>query len=350
MIRIISALFALFSCLVLFVQAAPAADTPLELAPDAPYRHVVVRGDTLWDLSGMYLKDPFRWPELWGFNKDQIKNPHWIYPGQVLVLDTSNGQPRLSIEGSGNGVPTVKLEPQVRITDQTREIPAIPQQVIEPFLSQPLVVDIDALETAPRIIATEGNRVLSAAGDLAYVTGIKAGDPSLWQIYRPGKAMKDPANDEVLGYEAVFLGSARLSKEGEPATIRIVNARQELANNDRLVPAPRPDIVNYPLHRPASAVNSRVVSIYGDSTAGGTYSIVAITGGKKNGMEVGHVLALSRTGQVITDRYRGKKTELTLPNERYGLLYVFRTFDKVSYGLVMKASKTVTVGDAVETP
>lgn len=351
MTRIISALFALFSCVTLFAQAAPAADSPLELAPDAPHRHVVVHGDTLWDLSKLYIKDPFRWPELWGLNKDQVKNPHWIYPGQVLVLDTSGGQPRLSIEGGASGgVPTVKLEPQVRITSQAQEIPAIPQQVIEPFLSQPLVADTDAMESAPRIVATQGDRVLSAAGDLAYVTGLKAGSPRAWQIYRPGKALKDPASNEVIGQEIVYLGSAKLVKEGEPATVRIVNARQELAKDDRLMPAPRPDIVNYPLHRPASAVKSRVVSIYGDSEAGGNYSIIAITGGKKNGIEVGHVLALSSTGQRITDRYRGSKQEVKLPNERYGLLYVFRTFQKVSYGLVMQTSQPVTVGDTVETP
>lgn len=351
MARIISALLVLFSSLVLFAQPAAAAETPLELAPDAPHRHVVVRGDTLWDLSSMFLKDPFRWPELWGFNKDQVKDPHWIYPGQVLVLDTIDGQPRLSIEGGGiDGIPTVKLDPQVRITDQTQEISAIPQQIIEPFLSQPLVADINALEQSPRIVATENNRVLSAAGDIAYVVGVKSGAPRLWQIYRPGKALRDPSNNDLLGYEVVFLGSARLIKEGDPATILIVNARQELAKDDKLMPAPKPDIVNYPLHKPASAVNARVVSIYGDNATGGNYSIVAITGGKKNGMEVGHVLALSRTGQRIADRHRGGNQEVTLPNERYGLLYVFRTFEKVSYALVMQASRPVSVGDTVETP
>ena len=360
MTRIISALFILFSSVMLLAQAAPAADAPLELAPDAPQRHVVVPGDTLWGLSGMYLKDPFRWPELWGFNKDQVKNPHWIYPGQVLVLDTSSGQPRLSIEGGGSGgVPTVRLEPQVRITDQTREISAIPQQVIEPFLSQPLVVEEGALETTPRIVATENNRVICSQGDLVYVDRIMSGPPRLWQIFRPGKAMKDPETGEVIGYEAVLLGTAKVAKqgtvasankEGVPGSVRILTARQDIGKDDRLVLAPRPDIVNYTLHKPTTAINSRVVSIYGDSAAGGNYSIIAITGGKKNGIEAGHVLALSRTGQVITDRYRDSKHDLALPNERYGLLYVFRTFQKVSYGLVMQASQPVTVGDTVNTP
>lgn len=360
MARIISTLFVLISSVVLFAQAAPAADAPLELVPDAPSRHVVVRGDTLWDLSKLYLKDPFRWPELWGFNKEQIKNPHWIYPGQVLVLDTINGRPRLSIEGGGSGgVPTVKLEPRMRITDQTQEIPAIPQQVIEPFLSQPLVVEEDALETAPRIVATENNNVISAQGDLVYVDREMTGPPRLWQVYRPGKAMKDPATGEVIGYEVVLLGTAKVvkqgivasaDKKGVPGTVRILTARQDIGKDDRLVVAPRPQIVNYTLHKPNGKVDSRVVSIYGDSEAGGNYSIIAITGGKKSGMEVGHVLALSRTGQVITDRYRGTTYDFALPNERYGLLYVFRTFEKVSYALVMQASQPVMVGDTVDTP
>ena len=344
MTRIISVLFVLFSSATLLAHAAQ----PLELAPDAPQKHVVVRGDTLWGISALFLKDPFRWNELWKLNADQVKNPHWIYPGQVLVLDTSSGEPRLSIEGGG--IPTVKLQPQLRISDQGQEIPAIPQAVIEPFLSQPLVVDEDALESAPRIIATQDNRVNSATGDLAYVNKIAPGAARQWQVYRPGNAIKDPKTLEVIGYEAILLGTAKLMKEGEPGTVRITSARQEISKDDRLVPAPRPDIINYPLHRPKSAIDSRVVSIYGGSTAGGRYSIVAISGGETSGIEVGHVLALSQTGQVISDRYRGSRTDITLPNERYGLLYVFRTFKKVSYGLVMEASRTVEVGDTVGTP
>lgn len=347
MFRIISALFILFSSVAL---AAPTATAPLELARDAPERHVVVPGDTLWDISALFLKDPFRWPELWQLNRDEIKNPHWIYPGQVLVLDTSGGQPRLRIEGADGDVPTVKVEPQVRVTDLNKEIPAIPQGVIEPFLSQPLVAEEDSLESTPRILATQNNRVYSAQGDLAYVTKIAPGAGKQWQIYRPGKVMKDPRNGAVLGYEAVLLGSAALVKEGEPATVRITTARQEVGKDDRLIPAPRLDIINYPLHRPQSAIDSRVVSIYGGDTAGGRYSIIAIAGGQKNGMEVGHVLALSHTGQVISDRYRDQKTEITLPDERYGLLYVFRTFQNVSYALVMQAAQAVEIGDVVSTP
>lgn len=349
MTRIISVLFVLFSSLAI---TASAADAPLELAAGAPQKHVVVPGDTLWGISATFLKDPYRWNELWKLNPDEVKNPNRIYPGQVLVLDSIGGQPYLHIEGSprGGDIPTVKVEPQVRITDQTAEIAAIPQQVIEPFLSQPLVAEEEALGSAPRIVAAENNRVYSSQGDMVYVDKIASGATRLWQVYRPGKEMKDPKTGEVIGYEAVLLGTAALVKEGQPGSVRILTSNQEIGKDDRLVAAPRPDIVNYPLHKPKDGVDSRVVSIYGDSAAGGRYSIVAITGGAKSGIEVGHVLALLHTGQSISDRYHGNKIDVTLPNERYGLVYVFRTFQKISYALVMQSSQAVEVGDTVGTP
>lgn len=354
MLRIISALFVLFSSIVFTAQAATEATEPLEVYPNAPKRHVVVRGDTLWDISGLYLKNPFRWPELWGFNKDKIKDPHWIYPGQVLVLRYIDGQPRLCIEGescSNAGTSgTVKLNPKIRVTDETKAIPAIPQSVIEPFLSQPLAIDETALDGAPRIVATQNNRVVSGDNDLAYVTGLKAGQQRNWQIFRPGKALKDPETKETLAYEAIFLGTVGLEQNGDPATVRILNAKQEIGKGDRLVAAPQPDIVNYPMHKPEGELKSRIVSIYGEGNAGGKYAIVAIAGGKKNGMELGHVLNISRTGMVVTDRFNGKKRDITLPDERIGALYVFRTFEKVSYALVMEASIPIEVGDSVSTP
>ena len=348
MTRIISALLILLSSAAFAVHAA---DAPLELAADAPSRHTVVRGDTLWDLSKHYLKDPFRWPELWGFNKEQIKNPHWIYPGQVLVLYYVDGQPRLRIEGQGapGDVPTVKVAPEVHMTDMASVIPAIPQQVIEPFLSQPLVVEEGMLATAPRIVATQNNRTLSGDNDVAYVTGMKT-EAGLWQIFRPGRVLKDPVTNEELGREAVFLGTARLVSQGNPATIRVVNARQETGKDDLLVKAPPPEIVNYPMHRPEGAVNARVVSNYGENNASGKYSIIAISGGKKNGIGVGQVLALSRTGMKVTDRYQGETRDVVLPDERLGLVYVFRTFDKVSYAVVMEANQPVEVGDKLSAP
>ena len=346
MTRIISALLVLISSVVL---SAFAAEAPLELAPDAPNKHVVVPGDTLWGISAKFLKDPFRWNELWKQNSDEVKNPHRIYPGQVLVLDMVDGQPRLRLAGGGE-IPTVKVAPEVRITENSKAIPAIPQQVIEPFLTQPLVVEEDGLESAPRVLSVESGRVTSSTGDQIYVDKIASGAPRRWQVYRPGEALKDPKSGAVIGFEAILLGPARLVTEGAPASLVITTARQEIGKDDRLVPAPNADIVNYPLHRPTAAIDSRVVSIYGGSTTGGRYSIVAITGGKKGGIELGHVLALSHTGQVISDRYRNTKLDVTMPNERYGLLYVFRTFQNVSYALVMEAKQSVEIGDTVGTP
>ena len=344
MLRIISALLLIFSSLMAVSPTAwgePAA--PLQLADNAPERHIVVRGDTLWDLAAKFLKEPYRWPELWRLNREEIRNPHRIYPGQVIVLDRREAVPRLSIED------TVKVEPRVYASEERAAIPSIPQKAIEPFLSRPLVVEANALDPAARIIATPENRVYLGVGDRAYATGI-SGPTRLWNIYRPGKALIDPESGEVLGSEAIFLGSARIVRDGEPATLEIVTSRQEIGRDDRLLPAPRPDIVNYVPHAPAAPIAARVISVYGAVAEGGRNSIVALSRGHQDGLELGHVLALSRAGKDMVDRFQGRQEVIRLPDERYGLVFVFRVFERVSYALVMDVSRPVVRGDLVRNP
>ena len=342
MLRIISALLIIFSSLC-FAAGAVADGKVIELSPDAPDRHVVVAGDTLWGIASRFLKDPYRWNELWKLNADDIKSPHRIYPGQVIVLDRSGAEPQLRL------LNTVKVQPQVRIEDTRQAIPAIPQQVIEPFLTQPLVAEASALDGAPRIVGIKEDRVIAGNGDLVYTVGGKT-DTKLWQVYRPGKALIDPDTGETLGYEAILLGTASLIHQSDPATFQINNARQEIGRNDRLMPAPRPDILSYPQRAPGGKISGRVISIYGGTITGSRYSIIAISKGKSDGVEVGHVLALFRAGHEIDDRYRDVKTTIALPEERKGLLYVFRVFNRVSYALVMDAVLPVEVGDAVRNP
>jgi LysM domain-containing protein len=341
MLRIISALLIIFSSLC-FSAGAVADDTGLELSPDAPDRHVVVAGDTLWGIASKFLKDPYRWTELWKLNADDVKNPHRIYPGQVIVLDRTGTEPQLRLE-------TIKVQPQVRIDETRQAIPAIPQQVIEPFLTQPLVADASALDGAPRIVAIKEDRVIAGSGDVVYALGGKS-DTKLWQVFRPGKALVDPDTKEVLGFEAILLGTASLVQQGDPAVFQISNARQEIGRDDRLMPAPHPDIVSYPQRAPAAKIAGRVISVYGGSLAGSRYSIIAVSRGKKDGVELGHVLALFGAGRQIEDRYRDVKTTVTLPEERKGLIYVFRVFDRVSYALIMQTSRQVEIGDAVRNP
>ncbi len=345
MIRIISALLLTLSTACALAQQAK----PIVLADNAPDRHVVVRGDTLWDISAKFLKEPYRWPEIWRMNKDQIKNPHWIYPGQVVILDRSGAEPRLRL-GQSVGQ-NVKLDPKIYVDQENQAIPSIPQQVIEPFLSRPLIVDEEGLKNAPKIIAIEEGRVYLGPGGRGYVSGM-TGDAKLWQVYRKAKPVLDPATQEVLGYEAVYLGTAKLTAKGEPATIEILSAKEEIGLTDRLAPTGRPEIVSYVPHAPTQPINGQIAAIYGGVNQAGRNSIVTLNRGTRDGLEVGHVLALYRNGGEVTYREDegDRKTEYKLPAERYGLLFVFRTFDRISYGLVMSVTRPVVVSDFVRTP
>ena len=353
--RIISVLLLTSSSLMLGLSGFPAqAQTvpgqapgaALELADGAPDRHIVLPGDTLWSISSKFLKQPYRWPEIWRLNQEQIRNPQRIYPGQVVILDRRGEQPQLKI---AEAIATVRAEPQIYSENNRREISSIPQQAIEPFLSEPLVVESSQLDSTPRIVATQEDRVYIGKGDLAYVTGVKD-KTKLWQIYRPGKALIDPENQEALGYEAFYLGSASMVREGEPTTFEIITSRREIGRGDHLLPAPRLDVISYVPHAPGKALRGRVVSVYGGVGQAGRDSIVTLSRGKRDGLEVGHVLSLSRAGAEISDRHDGKKEIHRLPDERYGLLFVFRVFERVSYALVINVTRTVEIGDVVANP
>jgi hypothetical protein len=343
--RIIFALLFSFSTAAL-AQGAAAPTPPVELRPDAPERHIVVPGDTLWGIAAKFLKDPYRWPALWKLNDAQLKSPHRIYPGQVLILDRSGAEPQLKI-GT-----LVKLEPQVRVEVAAKEIPAIPPQAIEPFLSQPLVIDNGILDNAPRVVATQENRVFTGPGDMIYAAG---GDEKvkLWNIYRPGKPLIDPESGETLGVEAIYLGNARTAgKAGDVLPLEITYLKQEIGRGDYLIPASSPEVLSYIPHAPADDINGRVLSLYGGVGEGGRYSIVTISRGARDGLERGHVLALYRSGLTVTNRFEVDKAKEshTLPDERYGLMFVFRVFDRASYALVLEASRPVTAGDRARRP
>lgn len=330
----------------------------IRLQDNVPDRHVVVRGDTLWGIAGKFLKDPWRWPEVWKLNQDAVKNPHWIYPGDVIVLDRSGLQPELRL-GDAAGGETIRLSPRVRAEDTSKEaVPSIPPRVIEPFLSRPLVIEPDGLDNAPRIIAAQADRVYLGSGDVAYVSGIKdAKLDSLWQIYRPGRALVDPDSQKTLGYEAVFLGDSRVTRTGDPATIEIFGAPQEIGKGDRLVAAPPLTLINYAPHAPAASIKGRIIATRGGLRETGPQNVVVLNKGRSDGLEPGHVLALLRLGRTNVERTPSRKwfgadkvVETKLPDERYGLVFVFRAFDRVSYALVMSASRPVLIDDVVSTP
>lgn len=353
--KIISALLLAVSTTTAFAQtSAP------ELADNAPDSHVVVRGDTLWDISAKFLKQPWRWPEIWNLNRAQIHNPHLIYPGQVVYLDRSGGSPHLRL---GTPVGTSKVEPRIYEHALTDAIPSIPQKVIEPFLLRPLVVDTDWDETAPRVIALDEQRVLAGQGAKIYVVGLK-GEQKLWEVYRPSEPIKDPETGQVIAREAEHLGTARLVHGGDPATLEVTEASIEINRGDHLVPAPHADIVNYAPHAPDGQINGLVIRMPGGVSETGRNYVVMLNRGSSQGVEVGQVLALYRTGRFIPDvkKENARDTDavgadrkdspngVKLPDERYGLVFVFRVFDRVSYALVMNSDRPVNLLDTVRNP
>lgn len=356
------------------------------LKDDAPDRYVVVPGDTLWGISGRFLKDPWKWPELWKMNQDQIKNPHRIYPGNVLVLDRSAQEAQLRLLQTD----TVKLSPKVRVEPlAAKAVTTIPPSAIEAFLSKPLVVGQTELDAAPVIRATEENRVAIGTGNIAYAEGLAKDKGEGWHIFRRGDALIDPDTRETLGYEAVYLGEARVLKFGEQSTIEITKSAQEIYVGDRLLPASKeqPTFAYVP-RAPQKPVRGRIVSAYGNLGETGPAGIVALSKGSRDGLEVGHVLAIYRSqtaaryeqrtsplygrqglsgsdtprpyyGDQITPRDAPVYTRsqpineadiAKLPDERYGLVMVFRTFDRAAYGLIMQASRPVALYDVVSNP
>jgi len=342
----------MFCCISFNVNAQVVA-----LKSDHPDRHVVVKGDTLWGISAKFLKDPWQWPSIWKLNRAQIKNPHWIYPGDVVVLDMSSGTPQLRLLQE-----TITLQPGAieEPLDKTA-ISTIQLSVIAPFLSQPLVIESDQLDKSPRIIAGQDNRVVLSPSTRVYINKLEEGANLNWYIYRPGDNLVDPDTKKVLGIEATYLGDARITKYGEPASANITKAKEEIFIKDRLVPAGDEVITNFVPHAPESTVSGRIIKIYGGLAEAGPQSIVSISRGTKDGIEVGHVLAINRYGSVIKDpeyvENKEKKSAsglepgmVKLPDERIGLLMIFRVFENVSYALIMQASQPINTLDSVTTP
>ena len=350
-------------------QQVAQAGVPLSaLAPNAPAAHTVQRGDTLWAISSLFLTSPWRWPELWGMNLQDIKNPHLIYPGQVLVLVQEGGRARLQLAQAGgafaaDGSPptlTVKLSPRIR--SQTLEngaIASIPLQTIAPFLNEGMVLSQDELASAPRIVATQEGRVMISRGETAYVRGDLKGGRS-FNLFRESKPLKDPISGELLGFEAGYVGTADQVRSDSPlpvnaatvvpATFVMTSGRLEAGVGDRLAPMPPRDFTAFVPHAPAQPVDGRVVSIYGDGLTAGQNQIVALNRGLRDGLERGHVLALWRAGTPAIDRTQVKAQAMQLPDERSGLVFVFRVFDRVSYALILSAVDPVQAGDRVSPP
>jgi len=349
-----------------FCLAAPAASAvaapECRFRANAPDQHKVVKRDTLWDIAGAFLEHPWCWPQVWGMNRDEIRNPHWIYPGQIIYFDRQHG--RLTLvkpgqEGAGQP-PLTRLSPQLRTEDmgQNNAVPAIPASAIEPYLTQPLVVETDALAGAPRIAAAPGDRLNLGEGDRVYVRGDLHG-ATAFQLFRPGKELTDPDSGKVVAHEAEYIGGARLVTEARPdvdvSTFVITQSVKEVGVGDRLLPAPPAPVRNYVPHAPALPLSARVMSLSGEGNYAAQSQVVTVNRGTLDGLDVGAVLDLYHLGQTVPDpEHKGflglGKSRLRLPDEQYGELFIFRVFGHVSYGLVMQVTAPVQVGDVAKSP
>lgn len=346
-------------------QQVSQAGVPLsELAPDAPDSYTVKRRDTLWDVSRLFLKSPWRWPELWGMNLQQIKNPHLIFPGQILYLDKSNGTARLRVAQSvgttvgPNG--TVKLSPRVREGSLDDAITTVPVHLLESFFNEAVIFDTsEELLKAPRVVATQEGRVMVSRGETAYVRG-EIGGRRDWRLFREPKPLRDPTTKEVLGYEAAYVGTLELIREGLegtgadgqpvviPSTFTVSSIRQESSVGDRLSPVPPREFDNLVPHAPKQDVGGQIVSIYGESLSAGQNQIVTLNRGAREGVDRGQVLALWRDGAAAKDKVSGQM--MKLPDERHGLLFVFRVFEHMSYALILNVQEPVKPGDRFTQP
>ena len=344
------------AALIAGAASAQTAGAPIELAPGAPDKHVVVRGDTLWDISGKFLKSPWRWPEVWQLNREQIANPHLIYPGDIVYLDRSGDQPRLRL---GRPVDTVaqaagteravRVEPMVRAAPlDGNAIPTMNLSAIQVFLNRPLIVEEQGLKSHPRIVATQDGRVYLSRGDLAYARGIADASVTHWHVYRPARPILDPVTRQPLAWETLYVGTASMVRPGDPATLRIQSTSEEIGEGDRLMPAERTPVPTVSPRPPAEPVEGRIVSVYRGVDQVGKFNVVALSIGKAQGIEVGHVLAVQSASRTIVDRET--KEVLRLPNEQIGQLLVFRVFDRIAYGLVVAAAQPISIGATVTNP
>jgi len=312
-----------------------------------PQRYTVVKGDTLWDIAGRFLRSPWRWPDIWHVNP-QVKNPHLIYPGDILELVYVDGKPQLRLT---RGPSHIKLSPEIRSRPWDGAIPTIPVDAISPFLTLPYVLNEGEGETLPYIVSFADRHIIGGAGQKAYVRSVDQKGVK-FHVVRPGEAYRDAETGEILGYQATYIGRVESLRTGDPGTVFFNNTERESLIGDRLVSVEteRP-WTNFIPKRPNGDIEGSIISVVDGLTQIGQYNVVVIDRGERDGLTAGDVLRIDQRGATIRDIVVSRGTEkVTLPDEQAGLLMVFRTFERVSYGLVMNATSPLHVLDRVRTP
>jgi LysM domain-containing protein len=347
---------------------APAASAPVPASavnPSAPKSYVVKKGDTLWGIASMFLKDPWLWPEVWIINP-QIPNPHLIYPGDTLALAYgANGSPQVSVAQAGaTRLEAARLEPRLRSTPLDSAIPTIPYAAIQGFLSHPALVSREQINTAPYVLAFRDMHQVAGSGNDVYVSNLTADQNARYAVVHVGNELRDPDDNALLGYEGIYTATALVARPGSPAKVALIDLARETVAGDRLLSTSEETPANFALRAPASDIHGRIIAVLGRVDLVGQFEVVAINRGKRHGLEPGNVLAIDSAGEVVHDLYRGGRTissmasgidtsfapKVKLPDERSGTLLVFKVYDRMSYGLIVGASDTIYVHDVVHNP
>ena len=322
----------------------------LRIKKNHPKQYTVKKGDTLWDISSVFLQDPWYWPEIWQKNP-QLQNPHLIYPGDVLTMLMVNGKLRIMVNQSP--MREIKASPQIRRQALDAEIPVIPGDAIRQFIIKPRVVTKAELDKAPYILSSSDEHLILSKGNRVYIRGELDKERVRYTVFRPNRELLDPITGELLGYEAVYAGEVHIEKYGDPAVGRLTFTEREVLLGDRLLPIDKSSVLNvYQPHVPNEEIEARVVSLFDALFGVAKYQVAVINQGSRDGIEVGHVLSSFTKGETVRDKYNiiGQISEVELPDSKSGTIMVFRTFDQVSYALVIESTNVIHSGDVVRTP
>jgi LysM repeat protein len=338
-------------------EAPPVSDNSSLLRPDAPKSYTVKRGDTLWDIASMFLKDPWLWPEVWIINP-QVQNPHLIYPGDTLALAFgANGNPQIRLQSGG----AARLDPRLRSSALEGAVPTLPYSAIAAFLSRPTVLSKEQIKAAPHVLAFREKHVIGGSGNEIYVNDLNAPQSSRFNVVHIGDPLRDPDDGAVVGYEGIYTATASVVKTSNPAKAVLTESARETLVGDRLIAADQETPLNFILSAPPQNIEGRIISVVDGTELIGQYQVVVINRGKRHGVVPGNVMAVDQAGELVRDRGGGEGgrtglrtggfgKKVRLPEERAGTLLVFRTFDRISYGLIVGASSEIHVADFVRNP
>lgn len=323
---------------------------PVPLASGAPDEYIVQVGDTLWDIAATFLRDPWYWPEVWYVNP-QVENPHLIYPGDVLALVVIDGQQRITNVRAS----TYRLSPQARVSPLTESINSIPYEEIDAFLSKGLVLEKDQANQLPYILATRGDHLIASAGNEVYIRGGQpAANGTRYSVVHVGDALIDPDNNDVIGYQGIYVGEGSLSRGGDPATVALSDTNREALNGDRLIPETVDIPLNFFPKAPDIDIEGRIISVVDGVSLIGQFQVVVMNRGARNGLAPGDVLTVYQSGRLVQDRIGGGSLlgsdTVRLPDEAAGTIMVFKVYDRIGYGLIMEATSDIHVLDAVRNP